>query len=235
MVWLVMFSHIKVVNGTLTIPVLQTASEVAFYASCGLITLFRSLGKQFHNDCRDRARNIPSPLSRRERLSGNVAVNPFDGIRSGERETAGQQFVKCDAEGVKIATRIDRTIHSSRLLGSHVGERSRNKFGRVSALALARQSRGNTETHQPGLVQSSIRKHVGRFYVFVDEATSVHLAECRSELNRTVKKLFQLHWLSKKPIEWLSVWILEEKRGPALLLYEGDWPNSPCRIELVLQ
>src|SRR5262245_5018301 len=49
-VWLVMFSQREVVNATLTIPVRQTAAKIALHASCGLITLFRSLGKQFHDD-----------------------------------------------------------------------------------------------------------------------------------------------------------------------------------------
>jgi hypothetical protein len=58
----------------------------------------------------------------------------------------------------------------------------------------------------------------------------------RSEPNRTAKKLFQFHWLSKKKsIEWLSAWILADEHGPVLLLCEGDRPNRPCQIELVPQ
>src|SRR6516165_2176964 len=96
--------------------------------------------------------------------------------------------------------RCSRRLHNTFLLSD-----SRDKFGGGRTLALARQSRGNTKTHQTGLVQSSIRKYVGRLDVFVDETTSVRLAECCSEPNRTAKKLFQLHWPSKKSIEWLSV------------------------------
>ena len=144
-------------------------------------------------------------------------------------------LVKRDAKGVKIATRIDRTIHSSRLLRGHVGERSRDKFGRVRSLALARHTRGNTETGQPGVVHSSIHKYVRWLDVFVDETTLMQLAECYSESNPTAKELFQFDGPSKKLIEWLSVRIIEQQHGPALLLCEGDRSNGPCWIELVFK
>src|SRR6185295_473756 len=115
---------------------------------------------------------------------------------SGERKTTGQQFVKRDAKRVKIAARIDRTIHSSGLLRGHVSERAGDEFGRLRPLTLARQSRGNTETHQPDLVQSGIREHLGRFDVFVDETSPVRLAERCGEGNPTAKELFHIHGLS---------------------------------------
>jgi hypothetical protein len=99
----------------------------------------------------------------------------------------------------------------------------------------ARQSRSNTETRQPGLVHSGVHKHVRWLDVFVDKTASARLAECCSEANSTTKKLFQFQWPSQKAIEWLADCILEQEHGPALVLCEGDRPNRPCWIELVLQ
>src|SRR5262249_34367216 len=121
-------------------------------------------------------------------LSGDVAVNPFHGIRSGERETTSQQFVQDHPKGVQITARIDRTIHSAGLLGSHVGEGAGDEFGGLRTLALARQSRGDTKAPEAGMVQRRIGKHVGWLELLVYETLFMNLADCGCEANRTVKK-----------------------------------------------
>ena len=70
----------------------------------------------------------------------DVAMNPFHGIGSREGQTPGQHFVKRDAEGVKVASRINGTIHSSGLLGRHIGKCSGDELGRFGSLVLARKS-----------------------------------------------------------------------------------------------
>src|SRR5262249_11360706 len=143
------------------------------------------------------------------------------------------QFVKSDAKSVKIATRIDRTIHSSRLLGGHVGKRSRDEFGRLRRLALAGQSRGDTETCKPNLIHSRINEDVEWLYCVVNEPTPMHLAQCRSEGDPTAKERFQFHGPSKQSIEWLSFRVFEQQHYLALFLGKSDRPNRPGRIELV--
>ena len=63
----------------------------------------------------------PYPLAGRRRLSRDVAVHPFNRLRSRERQAPGQHFVERHPKGVKIAPGIDRTIHSSGLFWRHVG------------------------------------------------------------------------------------------------------------------
>src|SRR5271154_1880243 len=52
-VWPVVFSQREIVDFAARLPCGKTTPEVAFKAGRGLIALFRSLGKQLHNDCRD--------------------------------------------------------------------------------------------------------------------------------------------------------------------------------------
>jgi hypothetical protein len=59
-----------------------------------------------------------------------VAVHPFHRIGSRERKPTGQHFVKRDAEGVKVAPRIDGAIHSSGLFWRHVRECSGDELRR---------------------------------------------------------------------------------------------------------
>src|SRR5260370_11366660 len=127
------------------VPFSKTASKIALQASCGLIAFLGSLREQLCDDARYGMRNILSPLGRRERLFGYVAMYPLNRFRCREGQSAGQHFVQRHSEGIEIAARIDRTIHPPRLFRCHVRERSRDDLGRFRRLALAKQSRGNTK------------------------------------------------------------------------------------------
>ena len=72
-----------------------------------------------------------------------MAVNPLHRIGSDEGKTPSQHLVKRDAERIEIAPGINGTIHSSGLLGRHVGECPGDKLGRFGSLTLASKLRGN--------------------------------------------------------------------------------------------
>src|SRR5262245_34493987 len=88
----------KLVDPPMTLPFTKTASQIALSTGCRLVALLGSLGKQLHNDCRDRGRNILHLLAWRCRLSGGMAVNPLHGIGSRERKSARQYLVERDPE-----------------------------------------------------------------------------------------------------------------------------------------
>ena len=113
-------------------------------------------------------------------LSRNVAVDPFHRIGGRKGQRAGEHLVEGDAEGVEIAARIDRTIHSPGLFGCHVGERPGDDLGRFRRLALARQTRRDTKAREPDLAAREVNKHIGRLDVLMDEATFVYTGEARS-------------------------------------------------------
>jgi len=60
-----------------------------------------------------------------------------------------QHFVQSDSKWVEIAPGIDRTVHSSRLLGRHVSERSCDELGRIGRLTLAGKAPRNAEAGEP--------------------------------------------------------------------------------------
>ena len=103
---------------------------------------------------RDRGRDIVQPLAGRHRLPRDVAMHPFHRIGRGERQDAGQHLVERDAERVEVAAGIDRAVHASGLFGRHVGERPRNRLGRIGRLALARKPRSDAKARQPAPGQS---------------------------------------------------------------------------------
>ena len=102
-----------------------------------------------------------------------MAVHPFHRIGSREGKPTGQHFVKRDAEGVKVAPRIDRAIHSSGLFRRHVGECSGDELGRFGPLVLTRKARSDTKAHEPDLAGRRVNENIGRLDVFVDQTPLV--------------------------------------------------------------
>src|SRR5215469_5713234 len=119
--------------------------KIALNTSCGLVPLFCGFSQQLHHDGGNLSGEVLNPIAWRYRLSGDVAMHPFHRIRSRERKTPSQHFVKSDTERVEVAPRIDGTIHPSGLLRRHVRKRPFNKLRWFRSLALARQPRSDAE------------------------------------------------------------------------------------------
>src|SRR5882762_42359 len=97
-----MFAQQEFADAALALPFSQAAAKIALQADCGLIAFLSSLGEQLHNDARYGARNIFSPLGRRQRLFGYVAMYPLHRIGSREGQSAAHHFVQRDPEGIEI-------------------------------------------------------------------------------------------------------------------------------------
>ena len=120
-------------------------------------------------------------------------MNPLHGIGGGEWQAAGQHFIQRDAERIQIAAAINRTIHSSRLFGRHVGQCSGENLGRFGRLPIAWQPRCDTEAHQPHFPGCSVHESVGGLDVLVDQTVLVNPAECGRQPNGDTKELSQLN------------------------------------------
>src|SRR5258707_11175562 len=175
-----MFSQREIVDFVSRLPCGKTTPEVALKACRGLITLFRSFGKQLHNDCRDRNRHVLGPLVGRYSLSCDMAVHPLHWVRRSEGQTARNHFVKRYSKSVEIAACVDRTIHPSGLLARHVGECSCDELGRSRQLAFARETRGDIETRELHLACFTYEDIV-RLDVLMDQAALVDLFHCNSD------------------------------------------------------
>ena len=144
-----MFAERELGDPALNIPPGKAPPKITLDTGRGLITFLGRLGEQLHDDCRDRARDARQSFAWRHWLSCDMAMHPFHRIGSAEGKATGQHFVKHDAQSVEITPRIDRTIHSSGLLGRHVGERAGNDLGRLGRLPFPAKSRRDTEAGQP--------------------------------------------------------------------------------------
>src|SRR5580700_11143134 len=107
----------EVIDSPLGLPLGQAAPKIALNSHRCLIPLLRRLGEQLHRDRGDRGRHGSHPLTGCGWLFRDVTMHPFHRVGGREWKTPGQHFVKRHSERVKVAPRIDRTVHSSRLLG----------------------------------------------------------------------------------------------------------------------
>src|ERR1700746_3372487 len=80
-VWRVMFTEREFADTLLAVPFSKAAPKIALQATRSLIALLGSLREQLRDDSRYGVRNIFSPLGKRQRLFGYVAMYPLDWFR----------------------------------------------------------------------------------------------------------------------------------------------------------
>jgi len=158
-------------------------------------------------------------------------VNPLHGIGGGEWQAAGQHFIQRDAERIQIAAAINRTIHSSRLFGRHVGQCSGENLGRFGRLPIAWQPRCDTEAHQPHFPGCSVHESVGGLDVLVDETALVQPTQCGRQSNGEPQELSQLHRCSHQSVQRLASGVPEHEHRAALVCCERNWPNCPGGLQ----
>src|SRR5208282_6868804 len=170
------------------LPIGETLPEVGLYAGGGLVPLLGGLGQEFHDDGRYRSRDLPQSLVGRQRLPCDVAMDPFHGIGGTERELTGQHLVKNDSIGIKVAPRIDGSVHATSLLGCHVGKRSGNDFGRFWSLVLTWKTGSNPEAGEPKMAGRTIHHNVARLDVLMNQPSLMKLAKGRRKADRQSQK-----------------------------------------------
>jgi hypothetical protein len=159
------------------LPLGQASPKIVLEAGCSLIPLFGRLREQLHRYCGDRSRQPGYSLRRWDWLPRDMAVHPFHGIGRRERKRAGEHLVERDAERVQVASRIDRTVHATRLLGRHVCERAGDELGQFGRLPLAQKTRGYAKAGESDPIGVGVDEHVDWFDVLVDQAASVEMTD----------------------------------------------------------
>jgi len=76
----------EVIDAAVSLPIGQTALEIARHSGGSLVALLGRLGEQLHDNLRDGGRDSVQPLARRQGLPRDVAVDPFHGIGRSERQ-----------------------------------------------------------------------------------------------------------------------------------------------------
>ena len=158
-------------------------------------------------------------------------MHPFHRLGRREGQTAGQQFVQRDAEGVQVTARIDRPVHPSGLFGRHVGQCARDELGRGGRLALAGQGRRDAKAQEPDLAGRPVDEHMGRLDILVNQAPPVQVAQRHREPNGDAQPLRYRQWAAQEARERLAPRIREYEHGPPLVLDERQGPHGPGGIE----
>src|SRR6185295_7699357 len=121
------------------------------------------------------------------------------------------------------------------------------ELGRFGRVALAVEAGRESEAGEPGLPGRGIDDDIGRFDVFVDDAPAVHPAKRGRKTHGESQEQPELYRrLGRCPgtepgadrrslyelVQQLALLVLENEGRTALVLREGERPNSPRRIEL---
>jgi len=225
----------EVVDAALTLPIGQTAPQVALEAGRGLVALLGRLGEQLHDDPGHGGQDSLDPLGGRRRPAGHMAVDPLHGIGRGERQRAREHLIERDAERIEVAARIDRAVHPSGLLGRHIGQRAGDGLRRLEPLSLARKPRGDAEAGEPHFTVGAVDQDIGGLEVLLDEAAVVGLAQGRGHADGDAQKGAGLDGLAEQPSERLSPGVLEHQHGPTAFAQELERPRRPGAVQLVFQ
>ena len=225
----------KHLDGSLRFPLRQAAPEIAFNSRRSLIPLLGGLREELHRDRGDRGRHALESLAGCGRLPRDVTVHPFHRVGSRERQEAGQHLVERDSKRVQVAAGINGAVHSSCLLGRHVGERSRNELGRLWRLALAREARGDAKSGELNAASCGVDEHIGRLEILVNQPTSVELPDCAGQRRGDSEERSDLHRLPDEAIERLAACVVDHEHRLPALAQQFQWPQCPGTVQIALK
>ena len=161
-----------------------------------------------------------------------MAVDPLHRIGGHERKHPGQHLVQRDAQRVKVASGIDRPVHSPGLFRRHVGECAGNHFRRLRGLTLARQAGSDAKSRQPDFAGRGFDEDVGRLNVLMNKTCRVELPESVRQGDGHPQKLQYFHWSRDDAVERLAAGIVQQQDGAPVTTFEGDRLHRPIGIEL---
>src|SRR5262249_5932124 len=147
-----------------------------------------------------------------------------------ERECPRQHFVQDDAHRVKITPRIDRPIHSPRLLRRHVRERTGDELRRHRWLTLTRHTRGDPKTGKPDLITAGIDQNVRWLDVFVNQLTLMQMSECCCETESDSEATPDLHRSVNKTIERFASTIVKDEHPLVVVARQRERLSCPVAV-----
>ena len=180
-------------DAAVRLPFRQAAAKISLDARGGLVAILGGLGEQLQDDGRERGGDS---FTRSPGGTGCRAMWQWThsiGSAADEGQRSREHFVEGDAAGIEVAAGIDRPVHPAGLFGRHVGERPRDHLGRRGGLALARQTRRDTEARQPDAAGRGVDEDIGGLDVLVDETPRVHPAERGCKRDRDAQEMRHVH------------------------------------------
>ena len=165
----------------------------------------------------------------------DLAMHPFERVGSRERQGTCQHLVKRDAEGIKVATRVDRAVHPPGLFRSHVSQCSGDELGRFGSLVLAAKARSNPKTENPDVTRRGVHQNIGRLYILVNQLLFVQPGDCSCESDTEAQELRQLHRPGKEPIKGFTSRIFKYERYLSPSLRKSQRTHRPGRVQFAPQ
>ena len=213
------------------LPGQKTPPKVNRETGGRLVATLGGLGEELHHDRGQAARDALDPLVGRDRLPGDMAVDPLHRISGRERQHPREHLVEGNAQRIEIAAGVDRAVHSPGLFRCHVGERSGDHFGRLWSSMLSRQTRSNAEPGEPCALASRVHQDIRWLDVLVDDASLMHLADRGHEWNGDAQELRHPERHAQEAIERLAPRVFEHQRHPPPAGGECQRPRGPVGIE----
>src|SRR5262249_1434544 len=125
---------------------------------------------------------------------------------------------------------VDRSVHATGLLGSHVSERARNVLGWRRLLAFTRQLGRYAKTGEPHII-GGVYEEIGRLNVLVDEAVPVNLAQRSRQVRGQSPKAYKLERSAEAANQRRAPVVLEEERRCPAVVVEGQGSSCPARVQ----
>ncbi len=181
-------------------------------AGRALVTLLGGLGEQLEHDLGQERGNRRDERVRRDRLLGDVAIDPLDGIAGPERQGARQHLVEDDAQGVEIGPLVDPAVHPACLLRGHVRQRPLDEPGVLEVLELAGYPGRNPQIGDLHLAGGGVEEQVLRLDVLVDDVVPVQRGERLDQAEGEGEEALERHRPIQEPIERHAAEILQDQR-----------------------
>src|ERR1700704_1823233 len=160
-----------------------------------------------------------------------MAMYPFHCVDSIERKAARQHLVEGDTERVEIATRVNRSIHSARLLRGHVGKCPGNELWGSGCLPFARDTRRHSKAREPGRSIAAVHQNIGGLNVLVDQTSLVHLADDCSDIDSKAQEPLNCQRRIQGAAEQLPSGVFEYQNSLAVFLHELQRTQRPSGVE----
>ena len=217
------------------LPRSEAAAQIRLKSGGGLVARLRGLAEQFQNDVRKRRGDGCNLRVGPDRLPGDMAMHPFHRLGGCEGQRPRQQLIENDAQGIKIAARIDRAVHPPGLFRRHVSERAGDPLRRRRFLPVMRQAGGDAKPGQPHAAAGPVHQDVRRFQVLMDQAARMRLPDGGRERDGKAQKGINGQKRADHAVERPAAGILEHQRHPAALIAQLQRTGGPGRVEFGTQ
>jgi hypothetical protein len=183
----------KRLDGAGGLPVFQAASQVGLNACRTLVAVVGIFGHELKHQVRQYLGDGWIELSGGDRRLSQMAVDQFQDVVGGKRQSPCQELVEGDPQGVEVGAVVEGAIHAPGLFGRAVGQGAFQLIGGVRGRFGLRELGGDAEVNQLDLSGGGVQDDVAGVDVFVDHLAAVDLADNVCHLKGQFEELWRLH------------------------------------------